>query len=85
MLEQLTVFKNKSLMMIYLVTALGYGGTFVVYTYLTTMLTDVLNYSDDAVVVLLVIYGVMVAIGNTLGGKLTNNQPTKVLIGIFLV
>ncbi|MDW8543592.1 MFS transporter [Staphylococcus sp. KG4-3] len=85
MLEQLTVFKNKSLMMIYLITALGYGGTFVVYTYLTTMLTDVLNYSDDAVVVLLVIYGVMVAIGNTLGGKLTNNQPTKVLIGIFLV
>ena len=85
MLEQLTVFKNKSLMMIYLITALGYGGTFVVYTYLTTMLTDVLNYSDDAVVVLLVVYGVMVAIGNTLGGKLTNNQPTKVLIGIFLV
>ncbi|NQD98004.1 MFS transporter [Staphylococcus xylosus] len=85
MLEQLTVFKNKSLMMIYLITALGYGGTFVVYTYLTTMLTDVLNYSDDAVVVLLVIYGVMVATGNTLGGKLTNNQPTKVLIGIFLV
>lgn len=85
MLEQLTVFKNKSLMMIYLITALGYGGTFVVYTYLTTMLTDVLNYSEDAVVVLLVIYGVMVAIGNTLGGKLTNNQPTKVLIGIFLV
>ncbi|PTI10505.1 MFS sugar transporter [Staphylococcus xylosus] len=85
MLEQLTVFKNKSLIMIYLITALGYGGTFVVYTYLTTMLTDVLNYSDDAVVVLLVIYGVMVAIGNTLGGKLTNNQPTKVLIGIFLV
>lgn len=85
MLEQLTVFKNKSLMMIYLITALGYGGTFVVYTYLTTMLTDVLNYSDDAVVFLLVIYGVMVAIGNTLGGKLTNNQPTKVLIGIFLV
>mgnify|MGYP002656360821 FL=1 len=85
MLEQLTVFKNKSLMMIYLITALGYGGTFVVYTYLTTLLTDVLNYSDDAVVFLLVIYGVMVAIGNTLGGKLTNNQPTKVLIGIFLV
>ena len=40
MLEQLTVFKNKSLMMVYLITALGYGGTFVVYTYLTTLLTD---------------------------------------------
>lgn len=85
MLEQLTVFKNKSLMMVYLITALGYGGIFVVYTYLTTLLTDTLHYSDDAVVILLVIYGVMVAIGNTLGGKLTNNRPMQVLIGIFLI
>ena len=85
MLEQLTVFKNKSLMMVYLITALSYGGTFVVYTYLTTLLTDTLHYSDDAVVILLVIYGVMVAIGNTLGGKLTNNRPRQVLIGIFLI
>lgn len=85
MLEQLTVFKNKSLMMVYLITALGYGSTFVVYTYLTTLLTDTLHYSDDAVVILLVIYGVMVAIGNTLGGKLTNNRSTQVLIGIFLI
>ncbi|WP_436860840.1 MFS transporter [Staphylococcus caeli] len=85
LLEQLTVFKNKSLMMVYVITALGYGGTFVVYTYLTTMLTDILHFGNDGVVILLVIYGVMVAIGNTLGGKLTNHQPTKVLIGIFLL
>lgn len=83
--EQLKVFKNKSLMIVYLITALGYGGTFVVYTYLTSILTDILNYSDEAVVILLVMYGVMVAIGNTLGGKLTNNKPTKVLIWIFLI
>lgn len=85
MVEQLKVFKNKSLMMIYLITALGYGGTFVVYTYLTTILTDVIHYSDNAVVILLIIYGVMVAIGNTLGGKLTNHQPTKVLVAIFTI
>ncbi|MCD8826345.1 MFS transporter [Staphylococcus gallinarum] len=85
MVEQLKVFKNKSLMMIYLITALGYGGTFVVYTYLTTILTDVMHYSDNAVVILLIIYGVMVAIGNTLGGKLTNHQPTKVLVVIFTI
>ncbi len=85
MLEQLKVFKNKPLMMVYLITALGYGGTFVVYTYLTTLLTDALHYSDDAVVILLVVYGVMVAIGNTMGGKLTNHHPTKALISIFSI
>lgn len=83
--QQLKVFKNKSLMMVYLITALGYGGTFVVYTYLTTMLTHALGYSDQAVVGLLVVYGVMVAIGNTLGGKFTNQAPTKALSVIFLI
>lgn len=83
--QQLKVFKNKSLMMVYLITALGYGGTFVVYTYLTTMLTHALGYSYQAVVGLLVVYGVMVAIGNTLGGKFTNQAPTKALSVIFLI
>ena len=85
MSEQLKVFKNKSLLMVYLITALGYGGTFVVYTYLTTLLTKAMGYSDSAVVVILIFYGVMVAIGNTLGGKLTNTQPVRALIGIFVM
>ncbi|MCD8915640.1 MFS transporter [Staphylococcus simulans] len=85
MSEQLKVFKNKSLLMVYLITALGYGGTFVVYTYLTTLLTQSMGYSDSAVVVILIFYGVMVAIGNTLGGKLTNTQPVRALIGIFVM
>ena len=83
--QQLKVFKNKSLMVVYLITALGYGGTFVVYTYLTTMLTRALGYSDQAVVGLLVVYGIMVAIGNTLGGKFTNQVPTRALSIIFLI
>ena len=83
--QQLKVFKNKSLMLVYLITALGYGGTFVVYTYLTSMLTHQLGYSDSTVVVLLIVYGVMVAIGNTLGGKFTNKMPTKALSIIFLI
>lgn len=84
-LQQIKVFKNKSLMLVYLITALGYGGTFVVYTYLTSMLTHQLGYSSNTVVILLIIYGVMVAIGNTLGGKLTNKMPTKALSIIFLI
>ncbi|KXA47080.1 MFS transporter [Staphylococcus simulans] len=85
MSEQLKVFKNPSLLLVYIITALGYGGTFVVYTYLTTLLTESMGYGESAVVVILIFYGVMVAIGNTLGGKLTNRQPVRMLIGIFIM
>ncbi|MHD0396897.1 MFS transporter [Staphylococcus simulans] len=85
MAEQLKVFKNTSLLLVYVITALGYGGTFVVYTYLATLLTKSMGYSEYSVVVILILYGVMVAIGNTLGGKLTNRQPVRMLIGIFIM
>lgn len=85
MSEQLKVFKNPSLLLVYLITALGYGGTFVVYTYLATLLTKSMGYGESAVVVILIFYGVMVAISNTLGGKLTNHEPVRMLIGIFIM
>lgn len=84
-IKQLAVFKNKPLMSIYLITALGYGGTFVVYTYMTEILTNILGYETNSIVMILILYGVMVAIGNILGGKLTNHAPTKSLTIIFLL
>ncbi|WP_323704020.1 MFS transporter [Mammaliicoccus sp. Dog046] len=84
-IKQLSVFKNKPLMTLYLITTLGYGGTFVVYTYLTEILTHILGYDTNSIVIILILYGVMVAIGNTLGGKLTNNDPTRSLTFIFLL
>lgn len=84
-IKQIAVFKNKPLMSIYLITALGYGGTFVVYTYMTEILTNILGYETNSIVIILILYGVMVAIGNILGGKLTNHAPTKSLTIIFLL
>lgn len=75
----LRIFKNKFLVGSFLVTALGYGGTFAAYTYLTPILQDKIGYSAHAVVILLVIYGLMVAIGNTIGGHYSNQQPLKAL------
>lgn len=85
LIKQLAVFKNKPLLTIYLITALGYGGTFVVYTYLTEIMTHLLGYGTNSIVLILILYGVMVAIGNTLGGKLTNHNPTRSLTIIFLL
>ncbi|MDA3965807.1 MFS transporter [Enterococcus thailandicus] len=79
----LRIFKNKFLVGSFLITALGYGGTFAAYTYLTPIWQDKIGYSAHAVVILLVIYGLMVAIGNTIGGHYSNRQPLKALGVMF--
>lgn len=77
------IFKNKFLLGSFIVTALGYGGTFAAYTYLTPILEDKIGYSAHAVVLLLVVYGIMVAIGNTIGGHFSNKQLLKSLSLMF--
>lgn len=78
------VFSNFRLILILLITALGYGGTFVLYTYVSPILSRFMGYSSRAVVIILVVYGIAVAIGNTLGGHLSNKRPLFSLLFMFL-
>lgn len=64
------------------VTAIGYGASFPVYSYLTTIIADQ-GWSDAASVIILIVYGLAVAIGNTLGGKFANKSPLKALMMMF--
>lgn len=78
------ILKQPQLLLILLITALGYGATFPVYTYLTTILNKNMNWSQNAIVVILIFYGVAVAIGNTLGGKWANKRPLPALLKMFV-
>ncbi|CAM3219014.1 MFS transporter [Sporolactobacillus spathodeae] len=78
------VLSNFRLLLILIITALGYGGTFVSYTYVSPILSRFMGYSARAIVILLVVYGIAVAIGNTLGGHLSNNRPLFSLFFMFL-
>ncbi|OFI47199.1 MFS sugar transporter [Floricoccus penangensis] len=78
------IFTNKPLVISFLITALGYGGTFAVYTYISPILERYFGYSDSAIVIILVVYGIMVAIGNTIGGKLANKNTLNVLFKMFI-
>ncbi|MFC6273932.1 MFS transporter [Levilactobacillus tangyuanensis] len=77
------VLTNPQLLLALLVTALGYGGTFVVYTYLSPLLEKKMGWSAGAVVVILVVYGLMVAVGNTMGGRWANSKPLTALLKMF--
>mgnify|MGYP005983834377 FL=1 len=68
--------------MSFLITAFGYGGTFAAYTYLSPILAG-FGFSASAVVIILIVYGIMVAIGNTIGGHFANAQPLASLMKMF--
>lgn len=80
----LRILLNPQLFVALLITALGYGGTFTVYTFLSPLLEEKMGWSAAAVVVILVVYGLMVAVGNTLGGRWANLQPLQALRKMFI-
>jgi MFS transporter, DHA1 family, inner membrane transport protein len=83
--DQLKVLKNGPLLLAFAITALGYGGTFVAFTYLTPILQDITGFSPSAVSIILLVYGIAVAIGNTIGGKAADKNPLKALSWMFLI
>jgi multidrug resistance protein len=83
--DQVKLVTNGRLLLLFLITALGYGGTFVVYTYLSPILLEITGFKESAVAVILLIYGIAIAIGNMVGGKLSNRQPVRALFYMFIV
>lgn len=65
--QQLEVVTHPRLLLVYAMTAIGYGGTFTAFTYLTPILEDVSGFASGMVSVLLLVYGVSVATGNIWG------------------
>lgn len=72
--DQLKVLTHPRLVIIYAITALGYGGVFTAFTFLAPMMQDLAGYSPAAVSWILLGYGVSVAIGNIWGGKLADRH-----------
>jgi multidrug resistance protein len=83
--DQLKILTNGPLLLAFAITALGYGGTFVAFTYLTPILQDITGFAPKVVSIILLVYGIAVAIGNTVGGKAANKNPLKALWWMFLV
>lgn len=85
-LRQLEVLAQPRLLMVYAKTALGYGGTFTAFTFLAAILQQVSGFSANVVSLVLLGYGVSVAIGNLWGGRLADRHgPIHALQIIFLL
>lgn len=81
---QAQVLTSPRLLLVYLITAVGYGGNFVAFTYLAPMLTQVTGLTAGAVSLVILLYGASVAVGNILGGRLADRMgPVPALTLIF--
>jgi len=67
------------------VTVLAYAGSFALYTYITPILLHITIISEAAISFLMLSYGVMAAIGNILGGYITDRKGANYTIILVLV
>ncbi|MDF2067682.1 MFS transporter [Bacillus sp. Cr_A10] len=82
--DQFKLITNGRLLLVLFITALGYGGTFVVFTYLTPLLQAVTGFKQGTIAIILLVYGIAIAIGNMVGGKLSNKNPIGSLFYMFV-
>jgi DHA1 family inner membrane transport protein len=78
------VLKEPQVWLALAMTVLGFGGVFVVFTYIAPILEQVGGFSPRGVTLVLVLFGVGLTIGNTIGGKLADRSLMPSLMGILI-
>ncbi|QOY93169.1 MFS transporter [Massilia sp. UMI-21] len=84
LVAQLAVLKKPRLLLVYAITTLGYGGSFIAFTYLAPILQEVSGFAAASVGLVMLVYGVSVAAGNIWGGRLADRKgPLPALQIVF--
>jgi DHA1 family inner membrane transport protein len=83
--NELQAFRSGQVWLSILVTILGYGGMFGAFTYIAFTLTEISGFSAAAVPWLLIVFGVGLFIGNTVGGKAADRNVDRTLLVVLSV
>jgi multidrug resistance protein len=81
--EQVSVLGSGRLLLVFGMTALGYGGTFVAFTFLATILQEITGFAAASVSLILILYGAAIAAGNLVGGRIADRDPVRALTWLF--
>ncbi|MFI8619443.1 MFS transporter [Marinomonas sp. NPDC078689] len=85
LVKQLSVLAKPRLLLVYAMTAIGYGGTFVAFTFLASILESVSGFPSSAIGLIMLVYGVSVAVGNIYGGRMADRMgPVSALSYLFV-
>jgi DHA1 family inner membrane transport protein len=84
MKRELTALKRPQVLLAVATGAIGGGGMFAVYSYISPILTDRAGLPLGAVPFVLAIWGGGMVAGNLLAGKLTDRAPKKTMVGALI-
>ncbi|WP_225034446.1 MFS transporter [Paraburkholderia sp. XV] len=82
--HEVRVLKDPQVWIALTMTVLGFGGVFVVFTYIAPILEQVSGFTPQGVTLILVLFGVGLTVGNTIGGKLADRSLMPSLMGILI-
>jgi len=83
LMQEFRVLTQPATWLALMMTVVGFGGVFVVFTYIAPILEQVTGFSPRAVTLVLVLFGVGLTVGNTIGGKLADRALLPSLMGIL--
>ena len=81
--SELRAFRSGQVWLSIVVTILGFGGMFGAFTYIAYTLTEVSGFAAAAVPWLLIVFGVGLFAGNTLGGKAADRNVDRTLLVVL--
>ena len=83
--REVRVLREPQVWLALAMTVLGFGGVFVVFTYIAPILEQIGGFSPRAVTMVLVLFGAGLTVGNVVGGKLADRALMPSLMGILVL
>ena len=82
--QELAVLKRARVWLALATTTFGFGGVFVVWTYIAPILETATGLSPSAITIVLFIYGIGLTLGNAVVARWVDRSLTRALIGILI-
>jgi DHA1 family inner membrane transport protein len=83
--RELTALRRPQVLLAVATGAVGGGGMFAVYSYISPILTDRSGLALSAVPIALAVWGLGMVAGNLAGGRLMDWRPVPVMFGVFVL
>ena len=77
--RELSALRKPQVLLTLLVGAVGFGGFFAVYSYISPTLTEVSGLSEGAVPLMLALFGIGMTVGTEIGGRLADRSVVRTI------
>ncbi|WP_204745217.1 MFS transporter [Glycomyces paridis] len=81
--DEIRAIRSKRVLLPLVTGAVGFGGMFAAYTYLTPILEEVTGLNAVAIAITLAVFGIGLTAGNVLGGQIADRAPIQGLFAAF--